>query len=242
VGDRARERFAQIVDGPEAGIDVAEAALWIAAEARPGLDVAAYRARLAALAERARLGFAGAGSGVERARSLTRFLHDEVGLRGNRDDYYDPCNSYLCDVLDRGLGIPITLSIAWIDVARRLGLRAEGVAFPGHFLVLVEPEEPEPEVVVDPFFGRLPSERECRALLAQAFGGGAAWRPELLAAARPREILARLLRNLLAIHARRGELASALACCDRIALVDPDGAGEMHALAAELRQRLRRLH
>ena len=236
MSTRARERFAEIASGPDAGIDVAEAALWIAAEARPGLDVAAYRARLGELARRAQPILAGAASDAERARRLTHFLHDEVGLRGNREDYYDPRNSYLCDVLDRGLGIPITLSIAWVDVARRLGLRAEGVAFPGHFLAKLE------EVLVDPFFGTLPSERECRALFEQALGSTARWRPDLLTAAHPREILARLLRNLLSIHAQRGELAAALACCDRIVLVEPASAAEMGALGEEMRKRLRRLN
>ena len=251
MANRARERFAEIASGSAAEIDLAEAALWIAAEARPDLDVAAYRVRLVELALRAQPRLAGALSARECAATLTRFLHDEVGLRGNRDEYYDPRNSYLCDVLDRGLGIPITLSIVWIDVARRLGQRAEGIAFPGHFLAKLQPgggrrapgeRGPPSEVVVDCFSGRLLSEGECRALLEQALGRAAVWKPELLAAAPPRQILARLLRNLLPIHTQRGELGAALACCDRIALVEPESAGEMRALAAELRRRLRRVN
>jgi len=116
---QARARFAAIAGLPDDRIDVAEAALWIAAEARPQLDVARYRGKLVDLANRAAGRLAPVRGTADRVTQLVRFLYDDERLRGNEADYYDPRNSWLCDVLDRRLGIPITLSIVWVDVARR---------------------------------------------------------------------------------------------------------------------------
>jgi regulator of sirC expression with transglutaminase-like and TPR domain len=232
-----RERFAALATLPDAEIDVALGALLIAAEARPDLDVAHHRAALVALAERASERLAGATGAAARTRELARFLHDEVGLRGNADDYYAPENSYLSDVLDRGLGIPITLAIVFVDVARRIGLRAAGVAFPGHFLASVATEDGS-QVLVDAFAGRTLDLVACQELLARMGGAGARLDPAMLAPARPREILARVLRNLKQIHAQRGEVAETLACCERILLLFPDDPTERRdrqALATQLR-------
>jgi regulator of sirC expression with transglutaminase-like and TPR domain len=222
----ARARFAAIVALPDAHIDVTEAALWVAAEARPRLDVEAYRGKLVALAGRASRRLASARDTADRVARLTRFLHDDERLRGNQDDYYDPRNSFLSDVLDRGLGIPITLSIVWVDVARRLGLRAAGVGFPGHFLVQVAADDGS-ELLVDAFHGRVVDLHDLGALLARAAGPQARLDPGMLRPAAPREILVRLLRNLKHAHAQRDELAEAIACCDRLLLLEPDAPAEL---------------
>jgi regulator of sirC expression with transglutaminase-like and TPR domain len=235
----ARERFAACLAWPDGAIDVAEAALWIAAEARPALDVDAYRARLAALAERAAAQLPATGDPAVRAAALARFLHDDAGLRGNEPGYYEPENSYLCDVLDRGLGIPITLAIVYVDVARRLGLDAAGVGFPGHFLVRVACGGAR--LLIDPFTGRPLDLRDCQALLARAAGPDARLAPAMLADATPREILARVLRNLKHAHLERGEIQRALACSERLLLVFPDDADERTACAL-LRARLTQLN
>src|SRR5262249_26512245 len=123
--------FAQAVAGSDAEIDLAAAALLIAEREYPGLDVDRYRARLDDLAARARA----RGGDVEAVRHV---LFADEGFAGNTGDYYDARNSFLNDVLDRRVGIPITLSVIFLEVAWRLGLAAEGIGYPGHFLVRVE--------------------------------------------------------------------------------------------------------
>jgi len=240
----ARARFAAIAALPDERIDVAEAALWVAAEARPQLDVALYRSKLVEVANRASQRLASARGTADRVAQLVRFLHDDERLRGNESDYYDPRNSLLCDVLDRGLGIPITLSIVWVDVARRLGLRAAGVGFPGHFLVQVEVEDGS-EILVDAFHGRLLDLHDCAALLARSAGSGTPLDLALLRPAQPRETLVRLLRNLKYAHAQRDELEAAIACCERILLLIPGEPGELRdreLLQREFRARSARLN
>jgi regulator of sirC expression with transglutaminase-like and TPR domain len=222
----ARSRFAAIAALPDEQIDVAEAALWVAAEAQPRIEVDVYRGKLVAVAGRASRRLAAARDTADRVAKLARFLHDEEGLRGNESDYYDPRNSLLSDVLDRGLGIPITLSIVWVDVARRLGLEAAGVGFPGHFLVQVASDGGS-ELLVDPFHGRLVDLRDCETLLARAAGPRARVDIGMLRPAAPREILVRLLRNLKHAHAQRDEFEAAVACCDRLLLLLPDEPGEL---------------
>ena len=240
----ARARFAAIAALPDHRIDVAEAALWVAAEARPEVDVARYRAKLVALAERASARIASDREPLDRVVQLVRFLHEDERLRGNASDYYDPRNSWLCDVLDRGLGIPITLSIVWVEVARRLGLRAAGVGFPGHFLVQVEVGDGS-EILVAAFHGRLLDLHDCAQLLARSAGAGAPLDPALLRPAPPREILVRLLRNLKHAHAQRDEIEAALASCERILLLLPGEPGELRdreLLQRALRARIARLN
>ncbi len=215
----ARRRFTEQVRAPEDRIDVAEAALWIAAEAVPHLDVEGYLDVLDRLARGAVRGVEAASGERARIEALNRYLFVECGFHGNRDDYYDPRNSYLNDVLDRRTGIPITLSLVYVEVAQRLGLHATGVAFPGHFLAKVVGAE---EVVVDAFAGRVLGAEECGERLRAALGPDARFDRTWLRAARPHEILARMLRNLKQIHMAREEWDDALACCDRALLMAPD--------------------
>jgi regulator of sirC expression with transglutaminase-like and TPR domain len=220
-----RERFAELARLPEARIDLALAALWIAAEEYPSLDPDAYLARLDALAAAAAPRLRGAGSDAERAERLLRFLHDEQGFRGNEERYDDPRNSFLNEVLDRRTGIPITLSLVLLEVARREGLALRGVSFPGHFLVKLDGPEP---LVLDPFFGRVLGPAECSARLRAALGEGADFSPERdLRAATPHEILVRMLANLKHLYLRGRDFGRALACCERILLLTPDAPLEL---------------
>src|SRR5690242_5838219 len=130
-----RERFASIAALPDDRIDLAEAALWIAAEEQPGLDPALWLARLDEIAARVRPLLAGAPDHLDQVHRLSGFLSEELGLRGNAEDYYDPRNSFLNEVLERGLGIPITLALVYMEVGRRAGVPLVGVGFPGHFLL-----------------------------------------------------------------------------------------------------------
>jgi regulator of sirC expression with transglutaminase-like and TPR domain len=198
---------------PEPQLDLVRAALRIAAAFNPGLDLDAYAAEIElmskALAQRA----ASAHSAQNILRSLNRYLFEELGFRGNSHDYEDPRNSYLNEVLDRRLGIPITLSVLYIEIGQRNGLVLDGIGYPGHFLVRWVSPEGLP-VFLDPFYqGRVHAEE---ALLgALAAGGLAPQRARsLLAACTKRQILARMLQNLKASFLRRGVPDSALTASD----------------------------
>lgn len=221
----ARERFAALAELDDHEIDVVEAALTIAAEEYPDLDLAAQRDRIGALAGLAAVRLAGTHSHEERVRRLCSFLYDEQQFQGNHSEYYDPRNSFLNDVLERRIGIPITLALVYIAVGRPLGLDVRGVSFPGHFLVKCVDEA---SVVVDPFSGETLTLEECQHRLATAIGSPVALEPRLhLRSASAREILVRLLSNLKLVYARMSDAERALACCDRILLLLPDETSEL---------------
>lgn len=169
------------------------------------------------------------------ALTLGEHLHDTLALRGDESDYHDPRNSYLHEVLERRVGLPITLSVVWIAIGRRLGVHVEGVGFPGHFLVRVGRERP---TLVDPFQdGRLVTQAELERLAVHHLGSASKLRPEHLATADTRSMLVRMLVNLKHAHERRADHARALVVCDR--LVDLTGAPTfrrdrgLHALALD---------
>ncbi len=215
----ARARFVGISSLPDGSIDLAEAALWIAAEQYEGLDVPAYLSRLAELAELARPSVESAGSIEQKIEALCRFLHDEHGFRGNRSDYYDARNSFLNDVIDRRTGIPITLAIIYLSVAANLGLPVSGVAFPGHFLLRCSAPE---TIVIDPFEGRLLSRADCEARWHATLGAETPFDVRALEAAPARQTLARLIGNLKQIFLAREDRSRALACIERLLLLVPD--------------------
>src|SRR2546423_440925 len=219
LAERARREFAAQVARPEAAIDLTHAALLVAAEEQPGLDVEQYRARLLEYGVQAR------GRVRERMdapiAALNHFVFNELGFAGNADNYYDPRNSLLPYVLDARRGIPITLALVYMELGRRAGLHVEGVGLPGHFLVRARATVDEPAVLVDVFNARIVDEEFCQQQLDSLYGGQVALATEHLRAARPREILARLLRNLKAIYAQTRRYTRALATVERILLVAP---------------------
>jgi regulator of sirC expression with transglutaminase-like and TPR domain len=219
-GFSPRERFVRIARLPDAEIDLAEAALVIAAEDQPGLDPDPWMARLNELAARLRPRLEGVRDELDRLGLLSGFLASEVGLQGNDGDYYDPRNSYLNEVLDRGLGIPITMALVFIEIGRRVGIPLDGVGFPGHFLLR---HSLHPQIVLDPFRGgRVLTQDDCREILERLSGGSMPFDPRLLRPAGPRQILARMLNNLRGIHLHRGDLERTLAALDRLLILDPD--------------------
>jgi regulator of sirC expression with transglutaminase-like and TPR domain len=237
-----RERFAELSGRADARLDLAECALLIAAEEYPSLDVGSYLLRLDALAERAGPPIAGADSPMERVERLNRFLFVDEGFAGNRERYEDPRNSFLNEVLDRRRGIPITLSLVFTEVARRVGIPAWGVGFPGHFLVAVEADG---RILVDPFDGRLIDAGVCQRRLEALLGAGAVLDAAVhLRAATPREILVRMLTNLKHVYLRERDFGRALGCCERILLLAPDDptASVVRERIAALHQRTRSLH
>ncbi len=228
------DRFADIVMRSQ--FSIAEACLMIAEDAYPALDCAAYIKRLESLAAIVGSRLAPDAFAEQKIAALNGYLFGELGFRGNVTDYYDPRNSYLNDVLDRMTGLPITLSIVYIEVGRRIGLPLQGVSFPGHFLVKLRLRRGE--LVLDPFQNGAPqSDDELRRRLGQFVPKASATRagsaPDIsafLEAASPRDIILRVLRNLKAVHIKAGKLNEALAVMNRILLVVPE-------LPEELRDR-----
>jgi regulator of sirC expression with transglutaminase-like and TPR domain len=220
----ARARFARLLEQDPVPLD--EAALAIAEEEYPDLDPGLYLTRLDDLAARVALRAAVPGRAAALLRALREVLHEEEGFRGNRNDYQDPRNSFLNEVLDRRLGIPITLSVVYLEVARRIGLRLEGVGFPGHFLVKYALASGA-EVFIDPFHaGELLSLDECVAR-HRALSGGRPLDPRYLRGVSNRQILARMLGNLRRIWLERRDDVRLYAVLDRILLVSP---GQLEAL------------
>lgn len=232
----ARRRFAELVERPAGAIDLAHAALLVAAEERPGTDVDGYRARLLELGLRARARVA--ASPHDPVGALNGFVFDESNFRGNQENYYDPRNSLLSCVVDDRRGIPITLSVVYMELGRRAGLEVEGVGLPGHFVVRVRASVGGAEVtaLVDPFNQRVVGEDDCQQLLDTLYGGQVALAEEHLRASGPREILARLLRNLKAVYAQGRRYRRALAVVERILLVEPEAHAERRDRGALLGQ------
>jgi regulator of sirC expression with transglutaminase-like and TPR domain len=215
-----RLRFAAISRLSDQEIDLGEAALLIAAEEQPGLDTLPWLERLDELGRRLEERLRGVRGELDRLGRLTGLLFAEEGLRGNADDFYDPRNSYLNEVLDRRLGIPITLAVVCLEVGRRAGVSLEGVGFPGHFLLRLARQ---PRVLVDPFDrGRLLTAGDCEKMLERITRGNVDFDERLLRPAGPRLILQRMLNNLRGIYVQRGELERTVAVLDRLMLLDPD--------------------
>jgi regulator of sirC expression with transglutaminase-like and TPR domain len=213
-----RDRFASCVATPDADVDLASAALWLAAEEYPDLDPQVYLGRLESLADRVRNAWGrrkGTYAALDAMRSV---LVEEQSFGGNAHDYYDPRNSFLNEVLDRRVGIPISLSVLWIEVAQRAGIPIEGVNLPGHFVVrFLNGSEP---LLVDPFCeGMLLTAEECEERLRQTQGDGSRLAPEDLVAAGPKQILVRMLNNLRLIYLEVEDYGRALSVVDRLALI-----------------------
>jgi regulator of sirC expression with transglutaminase-like and TPR domain len=214
---KARTRFAALLERDPVPLD--EAALAIALEEYPSLDVEEYLVRLDALGARVRRLAPPPLRAASALGALRRVLHEEEGLRGNEQDYYDPRNSFLNEVLDRKLGIPISLSVIWIEVARRAGLPLQGVGFPGHFLAKYA--SGGPEVFVDAYNGgEMLSADECVARYRARTGGRDLDR-RYLAGVASRQILSRMLQNLKRIYVERRDDVRTYAVLDRILLLSP---------------------
>ena len=225
----ARRRFAELVAGDE--VPLADAALAIAEEEYPRLDVRRYLGELDALARavEARLERRDAPSML---RAMRAALFDEARFRGNAEDYYDPRNSFLNEVLERRVGIPITLSVVYLEVAARVGFAVQGVGVPGHFLV--KHVAGDRAVFVDPFNGGELLSADDVAARHRARAGGRDLDPRLLDGVSSRQIVARMLHNLKRIYAEKGDDARTLWVVDRLLLLAPDDPVERrdHGLVA----------
>lgn len=224
----ATVRFRELIDLPEEQIDLAEAALLIAKNANHGLDVGRYLARIDQLADALSARLSKSSIDTERILALNRFLFEEQGFGPNVEDYYDLRNSLLNEVLERRVGIPITLSIVYMEVGRRIGLELQGVSFPGHFLVKCKLNEGT--VILDPFGGGVfLSVQDLQQRLRAARGGevSRAIIASMLVSASKKEILARMLRNLKAIYLEQGGHQQALSLMEWIIALSPADASQL---------------
>ena len=208
--------------------DLATPALMIATLECPQLDPAPYLRQLDAMgaSARERLAASGCLDGPRTADTavdvLNAYLFDEQGFTGNRLNYEDPNNSFLNEVLERRTGIPITLALVYMEVARRAGIHIDGVNFPGHFLMRYAP------MILDPFHrGARLSEHDCRRLLERHVGEEAAFDPALLAPATKPQMLTRMLLNLKRIYVRLHSFPQARNVTELLLAVDPPGLAEL---------------
>jgi len=219
----ARRHFAELIARRE--IPLAEAALAIAEEEYPALSAEPYLRRIDALAARVEERLPQRRTGAEALSAVRRVLFDEDGFRGNEAHYYDPRNSFLNEVLDRRLGIPISLSVLFLSVAHRVGLAAEGVGLPGHFLVKLAAGGRE--VFLDAYrHGEVFPVEECAERWLASAPGRGPFDPRWLEAVGARQILGRMLHNLKKIYAEASDDLRTLWVIDRLLLLSPGDPAE----------------
>jgi regulator of sirC expression with transglutaminase-like and TPR domain len=230
----ALEPFARLIAGEDARIDLARACLLIAQDAYPELDLERYLGEIERMSTRLRARLPQSCGAEERVVALNQFLYEDLGYWGNTDDYYDPRNSYLNEVIERRTGIPITMSILYMELGRRIGLPLEGVSFPGHFLVRLPLRGGM--LVLDPFAGGAPqSEDELRSRVKRVIPDGVADDlpaselplDQFLEPATHRQILTRVLRNLKGIYRETDKPERMLDVLNRMLILTPDASAEL---------------
>lgn len=207
-------------------IDLASAALCLAQPFYPDLDSEFYLNALDTMADEVSERLPAEPYPLRILQTLNRYLYEELGFRGDTDNYYDPRNSFLNQVIERRLGIPITLSLVYLEIAKRIDFPMVGVSFPGHFLI--RPDRQDMSIHVDPFYrGEILFEQDCQERLAQIYDRPVTLQPEFFAAVSPQQFLMRLLTNLKHIYLNRGELGDYLQIIEQILLVDPEAMVEV---------------
>lgn len=227
----ARQRFREIAARPELLLDLVEASLLISLEDYPRLDIGHYLEEVDAWSGAASERLEGSLDIERIIETINRILFDEEGFRGQNDDYYDPRSALLNEALDRHAGLPITLSILYIEISRRVGVDAAGLSLPGRFLVKFSGEFGQ--IVVDPFDGgRVLSTIELQKILDEMYGGGVKLREHHLRSFSRKEILARELAQLKAAYLAQRDLQRAAASSDRLLILDERDPYEIRDRAA----------
>jgi regulator of sirC expression with transglutaminase-like and TPR domain len=217
--------FARLMQRAEEEFNLDEAALLIARTEYPHLNVPDQLGRLDALASHLRCDLS--RPAIEIIESMNELLFEKEQFRGNEEEYDDPRNSYLNDVLDRKLGIPISLSLIYIEVARRRSLPVMGVSFPGHFLVKYRTDLHE--ILIDPYRrGRILTRQDCKELLKAQFGDEAELKAEYFEVSTKKQILARMLNNLKGSYVRRHDFTRVLTMIQLALLVEPESSQQLH--------------
>jgi regulator of sirC expression with transglutaminase-like and TPR domain len=217
----ARDRFTQEIQRPDEAINLGAAALYIAQEEYPELDCHAYLHQLDRMANDLRDRLPAEAYPLKIIRAMNEYLFEVQGFVGNSQDYYNPQNSFLNKVLERRTGIPITLSLVYLELAKRIDFPMAGVGMPGHFLV--RPTLDEMAIFVDAFRkGEVLFEEDCRDRIKTMYGKDARMLPHHLEAMGSKPFLARMLTNLKVIYLQRQDIPRTLAAIDRILLLIPD--------------------
>ena len=217
---RARAAFAEIAALDENLFPLDRAALTLCLEDYPDLKIEDYLRRLDGLAASAQVLLGEDRSAMSVIRSLNEVIFVQAGLGGNTEEYYDPRNSFLNEVLDSKKGIPISLSVIYIEVARRIGFPIHGVGFPGHFIVKFSDEDGD--ILIDPFnSGRILSRRECQELLDRVYGGSVSVHSTLFKPMEKKAIISRMLFNLKGIYYQKEEYQKALSVVEQILMLNP---------------------
>jgi regulator of sirC expression with transglutaminase-like and TPR domain len=211
------------------GGDIFPAGLAIARVEYPALDPRPYLDRVETMGSRAADRLRGVTiASSEAITALNEYLFEEEGFSGNREQYEDPRNSFLNEVLDRRTGIPISLSVIYLEVARRAGLSVTGVNFPGHFLLRAVTPVVGDELIIDPYHGgALLSEFDCRQLLRHHIGDDAAFDSSLMAPATRTDIVVRMLVNLKRLYVRMRSFPQARFISTLLLTVDPSAVSEL---------------
>lgn len=231
IRQQITDQIARIASMEEHTVELAASALLIARVQFPSLDVPHYLGMLDDIAARVRQRIRHPNESEHLVKEINRVLFEEEGFRGNTENYYAPRNSFLNEVLERKLGIPITLSIIYIEVGRRAGLRTYGIGLPGHFIVglLTDTER----VFIDPFNkGEILTEEACRRIVVSRAGTSAGFRRSLLDPIWPKQILVRLMRNLKGIYLSAGDQTRTLPLLNWILMLAPEAVQELRERAA----------
>jgi regulator of sirC expression with transglutaminase-like and TPR domain len=238
---RSQDEFARLLAVPEEELDMAAASFQIACIAYPELAVDDYIQQLDKMGDEVAARLPENADPYRRIEAINHYLYGDLGFAGNDEDYYDPRNSFLNDVIDRGTGIPITLSLVYMEVARRVGLPLVGISMPGHFLVRYAEEDRD--IYIDPFDrGVILTRVECADRLKQLFGRESELTDDHLRPVSPRQILVRMLNNLRSIYIQKEDWARALSVVEWTQVVRPEDAllcREIGALCFHLGERKR---
>ena len=220
----ARQKFWQIAHTPDQDMSIdhlLEGALAIAWEEYPRMDLGYYREIFDRMVDDLQPRIAKMHYPLKVVQEINQYLFAEQGFRGNDGDYYDPRNSFITDVLERRLGIPMSLSLVYMVICDRLGFPMDGISFPAHFII--RPRHPDLEIFIDPYNkGEILFPEDCAAKLTQLYGYEIPLQPEYLEPVSIRRILDRLLTNLKLIYLRRREPDKALAAIERSLMLNPD--------------------
>ncbi|MSQ09134.1 MAG: tetratricopeptide repeat protein [Dehalococcoidia bacterium] len=235
----ARQAFIREVSQPDEDISLAAASLRYAAEEYPGLDIVLYLGRIALLSQRVKASLPGPGrhGTYDAIHAINTVLFEEEGFRGDTEAYYDPRNSFLNEVIDRKLGIPITLSVLYIEVARKAGHRFRSIGMPSHFLLAAG--QGTSEIFVDPFNrGGLLSKKECVAMALRGKEipreGFAILGRRLLPVLDKKATLRRMQNNLKQTYMQSRDYMRALRACERAGVLEPDDWRNLSDLARVL--------
>lgn len=222
----ARRCFIREIRQPDETINLERAALYIAQEAYPTLDIDESLDRLDTMAKAIGDRLPESRYPLKIIQTINQYLYDDLGFNGNRMDYYNPQNSYLNQVLETRRGIPISLSLVYLSLAKRLHFPMLGIGMPGHFLI--RPDIREMNVYVDAFnSGEVLFPEDCEALLQKLYQEPVKLDPAHLKPVSNREFLARILGNLKGIALNQGDMANALAAVERILLLFPNAPDEL---------------